>query len=753
MRHKLFASIVVSILLLMQFGFAQCRLQWENPRSDTRYENTQITCSLGDYTTSSIFINGKEYRAIHLAGSGYSAEKGFPDLPSVNKAIIIPDNQKMRVEVIRTEYRDIPMAPIAPSRGTIYRNQDPTTIPYTFDELYQQDTWYPNNTVKLNSPFIQRDFRGCLIQVYPFQYNPAKNMLRVYTKITFAVIADGESQENVFERTRAIEGIDGEFNEIYSNRFLNYDQTRYPVVAEDGNMLIIAHSSYMNALAPFVQWKKKKGLKVELVDVATAGTSASALQTYIKNYYNSDANKLKYVLLVGDADKVPTLLVQSKYGADIKFGQIVGSDVYADIFVGRFSAASENDVKTQVDKSIFYETSMKTSDTWLSNVLLSASSDKQKNKWGETDADFVNHEYDSLKKAGYTNVARHNQSGVGGTGCTNGTAASCTEVINKGISFWEYSDHGTKTSYPAVKFTTSSASALSNSKKYFYTYSVACNPGEFNTSGDCFGEALMKKVDGGTIGTYMGSISQPWDPPYAALREILFINLDRAPHTKVTLGGLMLNGGMTAQEKCPGTEGKDTYESFVLLGDPNLQVYSKTPSAITIKHPSSINTGTQSVTITGTDGAQVCLYSEKQNIQIVGVIQNGTLTLSVDVKSMESIFITAMKRNHETYRAEINGATGIIPSGNAGAEFTVSSLNRQVYYTLPSHLFASGNCRVALKVYDVMGSVVYSTEQARPVAGSYSIAVDNENQRIAQGIYVGKLQANALSKTFKIIVK
>ena len=742
---------------------AHCRVSWDNP-GKRDYDTTRLTLTIGGYSLSPVIINGKEYQTVRLDNGGMFAPKGCPNLPNVNKAVIIPDEGRMQVKVLDSNYADIPVTGITPSRGRILRTQDPASVPYIFNETYEHDTWYPSSIVMLEEPFIQRDFRGCLVRVFPFQYNPIKKILRGYSKIALQICGTGAGGANLLKRTHALAGVDAEFGQFYQQRFLNYASTRYPVLSEDGSMLIIAPSDFMSTLAPFIEWKKKKGVTVEAVAVETAGTTAAAVQSFIATAYNKPGSTLKYVLLIGDVDRVPTPALTEVDppgggGADIKYGEIKGNDCYSEVLIGRFSGITPGQIKTQIDRSLYYETKLTSNDTWLSNVLLTASNDTSKNVWGETDADFINHEYDTLLSAGYTQVFRHNEDGVGGAGCVTGTAASVTGVINSGISFWNYSDHGNKTSFPAVNFSNDQAFLLSNVKKYFYSYAVACYSGEFSTiGGDCLAEALMKaEINGqplGAIGCYMASISQAWDPPYAAVREILEISLERYPaNKKYTLGGVMINGGMKAYEVCPNQDGRDVVESFVLFGDPNLQIYTNTPIAMTITAPEKIGVGPQVVKVIGSaDGAQVCLYSAKQSLQAVGTIAGGSASLSINPSMADTLSITATLFNHETFQ----GTVIVDPSMAARERLALASrwevrcCNGRVYYRVAE---AAGDPEVDLTVFSLRGSRVACLFHAPQRPGNYSVALGNGRQRLAGGTYLVEMKIKDVVRSIMIAVK
>jgi hypothetical protein len=67
----------------------------------------------------------------------------------------------------------------------------------------------------MGEPFIHRDFRGCPVQICPFQYNPVKKVMRVYSKVSLKVSEAGMGKVNVFHRTHATAGVDAEYSQVY----------------------------------------------------------------------------------------------------------------------------------------------------------------------------------------------------------------------------------------------------------------------------------------------------------------------------------------------------------------------------------------------------------------------------------------------------------------------------------------------------------------------------------------------------------
>ncbi len=295
---------------------------------------TVLQYQIGTFEKTPVNINGNEWFHLQLPKEGITQEKGYPQLPVFNRSIIVDNTALMRLDVYDIEYQDIPLA-VAPSKGVITRDIDPDTVPYTFDNVYQQDYFFPSAVASLSEPYIMRDFRGIVVKTTPFAYNPVTRTLRVYTAYKVRVYAAGTDTVNILTRSRS--SISREFASLYENRFLNWDSFRYtPVDDSFGKLLVICHTNYMSTILPYVNWKIQKGIPTELVQWSTIGTTAAQLQTYIQNRYNAD-NDLTYVQLVGDAPQIPSLS-SGGGGSDPTFSLVAGSDNYPDIFIGRFSA-------------------------------------------------------------------------------------------------------------------------------------------------------------------------------------------------------------------------------------------------------------------------------------------------------------------------------------------------------------------------------------------------------------------------------
>ncbi|MDD3607167.1 MAG: C25 family cysteine peptidase, partial [Candidatus Cloacimonas acidaminovorans] len=591
-------AILPAIFLLLSFSLSAELIAEGNSKNSVSLlidneSETILEYRIGEFEKNMITIEGEEWYQIRLPKEGITQDKGYPELPVFNRSIIIPDQALMAIEVFDLEFKDYPIK-VAPSKGVITRDINPATIPYTFDNVYQENSFYPQTMVALSEPYILRDFRGITVLTTPFAYNPVTGTLRVYTSYKVKVYNQGNDTVNTFNRFRT--SVSRSFSPLYENHFLNWNSYRYtPVDDSYGKLLVICHSSFLTQIAPYINWKRQKGIDTELVEFSTIGTTANQLKAYIQNRYNAD-NSITFVQLVGDAPQIPTLSY-SGGGSDPGFSLVAGSDNYPDIFIGRFSAQTTAEVTAQVNKTIQYEKDLNTSATWLSKAMGIASAEGSGGQGdnGESDITHMNLIRTKLLNYGYTSVDQIYDPGA--------SASTVTTNVNTGRGFINYVGHGSDTTWGTTGFSNTNASALTNGNKVPFIMDVACVNGNF-VSTTCFAEAWMRNANGGAVGIYASSINQSWASPMRAQDEVTDLLISES-HT--TLGGLYYNGSCKMMDVY-GSDGVNMFKTWHIFGDASLQVRSKTPLTMTVSHPASVTSGTNNITIsTGVANALVAI--------------------------------------------------------------------------------------------------------------------------------------------------
>ena len=583
----------------------------------------QVHVKVPGFFTTIVNTERGEAQVISLPKSPNNYLAGEPDLPYIVIPSIIDDQSEMGIEVLASKYQDFEDVEVAPSKGDFSRQIDPATVPYTYGECYQHNAFIPDHQADLFEPYILRDFRGQNIVVKPFAYNPVTKTLRVYYDLTVEMRAVGKGGENVMNRKSQEVKMDPEFEALYSKKFINYHEVknRYTPIGENGELLIICYESYMNAMEPFVTWKRTIGRPTEIIGTSVTGTSASSIQSYITSYYNNHPN-LTHVLLVGDQDKIPGTYMS-------------GLDYYNDIFIGRFSANNAAQVTTQVNRTITYERDLNTSATWLKKGLGVSKKENGNGHNGEDDYEHIDLIRDDLLGYTYTTVYQE-YAGVSGISSTTTTISN---KINNGVGIINYCNHGSATSWQSHNYSNSHVNALTNDNMLPFIISTACLNGKYDySSGDCFAEAWMHATNGsastptGAIGGIFSYISQPWIPPMEGQDEMNDILVESySNNIKRTLGGVLTNGNMAVLDYSTSNAAKGTYLTWNIFGDPTLTLRTDTPANMTVSHPGTINIGQDTYTVQVPNGnGALATITYENGIMGSAMVVNGVAAITLD---------------------------------------------------------------------------------------------------------------------------
>lgn len=614
---------------------------------------TVVQFNLGQYEKTKVEIDGEEWFQVSLRKEGKLLEAGFPELPVMNRSIIIDDQALMKLEVYDLQFEEVEL-PIAPSKGDLTRDIDPATMPFTFDAMYEKDEFYPSAVATLSEPYIMRDYRGIVVKTAPFAYNPVTRTLRIYTSYKVRVYAEGIDTVNVLTRSR--DAISREFMGIYENHFLNWDVSRYTSVSDSfGTLVIIYYDAFEDAITPYFEWKRQKGIPTYFIPFSSVGTTASQLQSYIQSMYNSDS-AITFVQLVGDAAQIPTLSVGGG-GADPVFALVSGTDSYPDIFIGRFSAPTAADVTTQVNKVLTYERDFTTSQTWM-QWATGVASEQGPGDDGEYDWEHMDNIRDDLLAYGYTIVDRVYPNNPP---CTDAQLAT---YLNGGSSLMNYCGHGSTYSFSTTGFDTSDVAALTNDVKTPIICSVACLNGNF-VGYTCLAEAFLRKSGGGGIAFYGSSVNQSWSPPMAAQDEVADLLVADA---KKTVGGLFFNGSCKMLDDYSAW---DMYKTWNIFGDASMLARTKNPQAMSVTHTTNINVGeTSTVTVsTGVPYAYVGITTGT-SIDSHGYADYlGLYTTTLSPSTFKEYTITVTAHNRVTYVGTIYA--GYIWDGSSSTLWSV----------------------------------------------------------------------------------
>ncbi len=626
---------------------------------DSKTESTILKLSISNYSFEEVRTpNGTEV-IVKSKNATPILEKGSPDLPKFTSSVIIPDLAETQLQILNTEYVDIPNVSVAPSKGNFDRTKNPAQIPYSYGNAYSQNNFFPEKIAELQKPYILRDFRGQTISFFPFQYNPVTKILRIYKTIEVKISTTGKNGgENQFIRNKITTALDADFYTIYKRQFVNFQTfNKYTPLQEQGRMLIISYNSFAPALAPFIEWKRQTGRIIEVVNLSTIGTTATQVKQFITNYYSNHG--LTYVLLVGDAQQVPTNSGSGLGGdSDNAYGYITGTDHYQEIFIGRFSAENLQQVETQVQRTINYEKALFSDNSFLKKTLGIAS---EQGPGDDNEYDWQHIRNIQTDLLGFTyaqpGYELYDGSQGGNDAAGDPTPTMVSTVLNSGTGIITYTGHGSDNSFVTSSFSSTDISNLNNIGKLPLIFSVACVNGNF-VGQTCFAETWLRSTKNGqptgAVATLMSTINQSWNPPMEGQDEMVDILTESyANNIKRTFGGIAMNGCFKMNDTY-GADGSEMTDTWTVFGDPSLMIRTDIPTQLNVSHSNVAIIGTGSFAVTcPTQNAQATLTLNNEIIGTTTIVDGGAVINFTPLTNVGMLKLTVVAFNKIPYQTEI----------------------------------------------------------------------------------------------------
>lgn len=524
---------------------------------------------------NNISINGKQYSELNMDNATLSDNKGYPALPKFKKSFYLPNNANVTISVIDQQSHFLTdLAPIAPSKGAIYRNQNPESIPYTFADVYKQALSYPTQNATLSKTFNIRTLSGVTTQLRPVKYNFADNSLEVFSSMTIRLEMTPIDRNGLIRYPKQIRE-EQQFLTLYKNFFANFEQIERANIInhhieDSGKILVLVPDMFKEAIKPFVKWKRQKGHWIKTVVVPNR-ILHERVYDMVKAEY--DNNQISYVIIVGDAE-----FIEPHYGksgnayqneADPMYALVDGMDSYPDLFVSRLSVKTPEELDYQVHKILSYEKNPDMNGDWYSKAMGIAS-----NEGWPTDKERADKLKNTLLTWHYNSVASIYE--------PNDDKADALMHINNGTGFINYIGHGSTTAWVTSGIGNNDLeNSVHNSNRMPVIVSVACVNGNFDYYGtDSFAEKWMKIGDKqnmrGAIAVFASSTNQSWVPPTVGQKAITeLLVAERYNH----LGPLMMHGSVAVLEDSSSTADQ-TFETWHIFGDASMQMRTQKPTVI-----------------------------------------------------------------------------------------------------------------------------------------------------------------------------
>ena len=598
----------------------------------------QLTNTVGFIKFS--FVETERGTFTRMAVNHYAKSQsiGNPELPVRGRLIEIPQGAVPVVTVTGYDIKEYKLSDygipykVIPCQGPQSKCGANSDFVWNKDE-YKTDAFTQSKLVSVDVLGQMRAVRIGRININPIQYNPKKNTIRVYENLTFEISFKGADLAKTNRLKKRY--FSPYFESAYQN-LLNYSKpvsrdslTQYPV-----KYAIVSDRMFEAQLQPFIQWKTKKGFTVVVGYTDEIGNTKENIKAWLENLYNSGTEEdpaPSFALFVGDIAQVDVW--NNGNGVTDRNSCEYTNDLFPELYYGRFSAEDTTQLQPYIDKTLEYEQYLMPNPSYLDTVVMIAGMDSgHGNDWGNGQINYGTINYFNEAHDIYSNTYLYPNSGS--------NSAAIIQNISDGVSFANYTAHGSPAGWYDPSFIISDIPTLQNQDKYGLLIGNCCSTSEFQT--DCFAEELLRAPNKGALGYIGGSNSTYWDEDYyfgvgvgaisenpPSYEQTGLGNYDRAWHDHgepyadwfTTMDQHIFAGNLAVSESGSSFE-QYYWDIYNLMGDPSLMVYYSVPDAMVVSAPATILIGFTSISVTVAPYAYTAL---SMNGELKGTAQADSL--------------------------------------------------------------------------------------------------------------------------------
>jgi len=634
-------------------------------------ENSHLFFTTADVGFRKIENRGELFTEIHVDGFSKSYDIGNPDLQVFSKLIEIPSGGDISISIINKSETYIDLTDIGfsdklmPSQRSISKSEDPTVVDFNFNEkVYTTDDFYANELISVERLGIMRGRTIARIKISPFAYNPLTHSLKVIDDLEFKV----EYSSNIQPQNSAY------YSTIYSPNFsklINADiHSKNDFTSLPIRMIILSDPMFEEELQEFIAWKTRLGF-----DVIEAykggdgvGSTKESMKAFVQSYYdNATAEEPAptYLLIVGDHEQIPSFQMQG-HTSDMVYCEFDGNgDYFPEMYFGRFSASTLNELIPQIDKTLEYEQYTMPDPSYLDEVLMVAGVDaSMAMTHGNGQINYGTDYYFNTDHGLTSHTFLYPESA--------NAEEEIIDQISKGVGYGNYTAHCSPEGWAEPAFLVNDVSGLANQNQYGLLIGNCCNSNEF-AGVTCLGEALLRTPNKGAVGYIGATNSTYWDedfywsvgngvavvnPSYEetghGVYDCSFHENDEDEETwSITQGQILHAGNLAVSES--NADDEYYWEIYMLMGDPTVLTYYGVPSLLSINHPEILPLGTNSINISSEQHTYVAINQGGVLLDASYTDASGNVILNFDpLDSMVPLEIVASKQNKQVYIQDVN---------------------------------------------------------------------------------------------------
>jgi len=572
------------------------------------------------------------FAEISINGTGFSEIPGNPRLPVKKELIEIPFGADPEIRILSQHYQEFGLSDLninsllVPTQLPVPKCEHEQPCFLLNREVYHLDEYYPESIVSVEILGIMRGTGIGRLCINPVRYNPLQSKIRIYDDLVIEITF---KNADIIKTKKAKALTASPFFQSLSHGLLNYRpySGKDSIAACPVKYVVVADTLFRDILKPFIEWKSRKGFRVieAYTDDPAVGKTKESIKDYLESLYNTATPEDPppvFVVFAGDVELIPTYYgTDLNHATDLYYCEYTG-DFFPELYYGRLSASTPDQLKSQLDKILQYEQFNLPDPDFLEEVVMVAGMD------GSHGYDWCNGQINY----GTVNYFNQNHGLVSHTYLYPGSgnqAEGIKQDINNGVAFVNYTAHCSYDGWGNPAFISSEIGVLQNSGKYALFIGNCCSSAAFDQA-ECFGEALLRADNKGALGYIGATNSTYWDEDYywavgvgdisenpPSYLETSLGTYDRIFHDHgepyddwfTTTGQMVFAGNLAVTE---GSLNSALYywEVYCLLGDPSLMIYLSQPQEISASYTPIIPLGSNTFSVYTIPYGYVSVFSD-----------------------------------------------------------------------------------------------------------------------------------------------
>lgn len=348
--------------------------------------------------------------------------------------------------------------------------------------------------------------------------------------------------------------------------------------------LIITYDGFFDAVQPLARWKQQKGMECVVTKLSQIGTNPTSTQirSYILHAESTWTPKPEFILLVGAGNLLPAFskgAQRDRIYTDNPYGNLTG-DYVAELPYGRFPCKTARQCSVMVAKTLVYERTPSLTDTlWFrrgTEVIADLGDGDAPTYWA-----------DARYAAGLAGASGY--AGIDSFASTRGdTSVDVVNSINQGTSFVLFRGEAGGNWIPPFVM---NPPACNNPKMLPIVCSFTCQTEALDQYDTMVGDCWLKAGTPQALKGAVAFIGNTHSASHVASRRSAMTHGFFASFFSDTvryLGQATLAGKLQIKSQFSDSI---EYMGFNLMGDPELNFYTRTPHELDVNYPGEIQVG------------------------------------------------------------------------------------------------------------------------------------------------------------------